>query len=84
MVIPKVHINGTARSELIELRLVAKNAIEAAIAAVREAAPHSRDFYHTGGYPAARDEHNRRIDQLQTLATEFANEAIELSEQEGK
>lgn len=45
MVVPSVHLNGTSKDELITQLVAVDHAIEKAIAAIRRAMPHNRDYY---------------------------------------
>ena len=76
---PIVNHNGTCRADLVQQRLVASVAIDAAIDAMRGMAPHGRD-YPTG--PAA-FEHDRdifwtRIGALAALRDAIVQEGVTL------
>lgn len=43
--IPRVHMNGTSRNELIEQHMAALRAVQAAQVALQNACPNGRDYY---------------------------------------
>jgi hypothetical protein len=70
---PTVHLNGTDRAGLLAQLTTARNAVEAAMDAVRAAAPHARDYYERidSTFPVARVEHILRIARLQSVRDEL-------------
>lgn len=74
---PTINLNGTSRDDLIEPRRKAFDHLQAAIDALRSAAPNGRDY---PGEPERclkdRDEHWRRLGQLQALADRLLHEAV--------
>ena len=64
--VPTVHTNGTSREALMEQRSDAIRALHAAERALREMAPHGRDFP-SGGLSEAMGQHERRVDSLRRL-----------------
>lgn len=73
MHLPQINLNGTARSDLLELYLDAKIALERAITALNAAAPHGRDYqtypdHSTVVYAALREHADRILKVRQVLA----------------
>jgi hypothetical protein len=81
---PTVHLNGTSRDSLIEQLSNAAQAIEAAIAAVCNAAPHPRDYYIQDGTPVLdiQAEHYDRVHRLLGVKTEIEEMLAHVLEQE--
>jgi hypothetical protein len=76
MHLPQPNLNGTTRSDLLELYLDAKLALEHAITALRAAEPHGRDYqtYPGGGaqiFYAAQREHADRILKVRQVLAEI-------------
>lgn len=76
---PFVNINGTSRKELIDQRLDAAVAVNAALAALQKTLPHGRDYI---GDPARYDHdrsvHWKRVDKLKELYDELHEEALQI------
>jgi hypothetical protein len=72
ILLPSVHMNGTSRQELLSLNFAALRAIDAALTALRAAAPNARDFYVQGDYAftVARAEHRCRVAALEQVREE--------------
>lgn len=70
---PTIHLNGTSRAELLAGYVEVIDALDEAIAALRRAAPHGRDYYSQSpnAYPQARDEHLARIAALDAIRQEI-------------
>jgi hypothetical protein len=72
---PKVNISGTSRSELVRQYSAAQVGIMQAIKAVREAAPHMRDFQTyedtSEAYRTALRQHMARVSALESMDNEF-------------
>ncbi len=81
--IPTVHMNGTSQDELVEQLCAASNALEAAIVALRGAAPNGRDFYPQGpdALTKAIAEHCDRITRIQNVKNEIDELALAVSDQ---
>lgn len=75
---PTVHLNGTARSELMEQYSAARQAIEAALKALQEASPNARDYYPQGPMAilSAQDQHRAWYQSIDNVRKDI--EAIEL------
>lgn len=76
MHLPQININGTARSDLLELYLDAKRALDHAVTALHAAEPHGRDYqtYPGGGAQilyAAQREHADRILKVRKVLAEI-------------
>ena len=65
---PTVHLNGSSGHELLRQNIEARNAVEAAIRLLQEAAPNGRDYYPQGA-DAWRDAHAEHVDRLKRLQT---------------
>lgn len=73
MIFPTVHLNGTNRGVLIEQLLAARDAVNNAMEALRNAAPNGRDYYPQGSrmiYQAT-DEHVARMLKLEEVHREL-------------
>jgi hypothetical protein len=73
MMIPTLHLNGSAASHLLEGYQDAIAAVEEAINSVANTAPHGRDYYvqSPAAYTVARDEHDTRIAKLTNIRVEL-------------
>lgn len=79
MIVPTVHLNGTAKIDLIGLVETAHFALNVAIERLQETAPNARDYYvqkDPGAFSKARAEHEARMHKL----ADVANELIQLHE----
>ncbi len=74
MMIPTVHLNGTAGHVLADQYLTAANAVGAAIDALCDAGPNARDYYVQGPDAglAAQREHEARVAKLKNVRDELA------------
>jgi hypothetical protein len=83
LAVPTVHLNGTSRESLLDVRGAAYDAIQAAYRAVREIAPNGRDYYPAGpvAMAAAEVAHRRRLLALHNLAEEIEAEMCAIDEQ---
>ncbi len=82
MVAPKININGTSAQELIENHLEARDAVEAAITALRKANPHPRDYQgEPDSYKFAREAYHARLGALQELVSDLYGIAINIDHQ---
>jgi len=82
VVMPFVHVNGTAASDLLDQRFAAVDALNAAGDALAKAAPNNRDYYlggpkHCG---AAHEQHDRRIAVLKGLIAELYEEITHIQD----
>ncbi len=76
---PIVNHNGTSRSDLVQQRLAASVAIDAAIDAMRGMAPHGRDYPNgPDALNADRDIHWARIGALAALREALIAEGLAL------
>lgn len=75
MHLPQININGTERSDLLELYLDAKIALERAITALGAAEPHGRDYQtypdHQSVFYAAQREHVARVLKVRQVLAEI-------------
>ncbi len=82
LIVPTVHMNGTNRESLLEQREVFYQAICGAAEALKQMAPHGRDYYiaEPGTFERATAQHERRQKTLDSLAQEILDEARILQE----
>ena len=75
MHLPIINLNGTARSDLLELYIDAKRALQHAVTALNAAAPHGRDYQtyrdHDSTFYAAQREHAERILMVRKVLSEI-------------
>lgn len=76
VIAPVVHLNGTNGNDLIEQLANAANGVDAAVLALKDAAPNARDYYvqdaNSGdAYRQARDEHAARFEKLEDVRREL-------------
>lgn len=73
---PIVHMNGTAREDLLDQRFALIDAITAAGDALAKAAPNARDYYPKGPEytEAANRQHDRRTAALKAITAELYEE----------
>lgn len=77
MILPIVHMNGTSKRELIQLRCDAANAVNRAIEALSVMSPNGRDYYPKPGLlEQAMQQHGRRLKALRDLYLELNEEAV--------
>lgn len=84
---PVVSNNGTSREELISQRRAIADAAIDLIEALKQAAPHSRDYptsvpYAFEGYAADRTTHQERIEAVRAIYESVCAEALALQQQE--
>ena len=81
MILPTIHLNGTAAEDLRDMHLKAADAVAVAIDALRLTAPHGRDFYSQdaefgyGGsaFSIARNEYMIRLVSLEVTLDDLMN-----------
>ena len=73
MILPRVHLNGTDRTTLLDQNLEALEAVRGAIAALERAQPHSRDYYMLGdgAVQAAIFAHVSRLQELERISRDL-------------
>ncbi|HET6927454.1 MAG TPA: hypothetical protein VFI48_11460 [Hyphomicrobiaceae bacterium] len=73
MMHPTVHLNGTARSDLLDGYLRARTELVQARHALYDAAPNGRDYYVQGpdAITKARDEHLARIAKIEDVIADI-------------
>ena len=83
--VPTVHLNGTSKRELIDLRAAAHSAVIAAMEKLVEAAPNARDFYVQGdeARQGAWSQHEARMTNLRAVRESLATELVAIDEQGG-
>ena len=74
LVLPVVHINGTAKQSLIDDICKAGGAVRAAMEALGQAAPNGRDYYPAGDavFRQARAQHDARLAALRGVYDELS------------
>jgi hypothetical protein len=81
---PIVHLNGTSKSDLINALSTAANAVSSAEKALRETAPHGRDYYvhkNPNAYRIALDHYRVRQEKLASIIEDLQEIAIKISDQ---
>ena len=73
MIAPRVHLNGTSRGSLLASIIEASQTISLAIDALRNTAPHGRDYYviSDNAYTQARTEYEARLTRLHETNNEL-------------
>lgn len=84
LAIPKIHVDGTSREELLRLNEEAQHALWQAINALTLAAPNGCDYI--GVTPAgtlleAKDQHNERLKRLQSVYAECQQMGLAIADQ---
>ena len=76
--LPQVNINGSSRRALVEARMIAIEAVRAAMQALGECSPNGRDYQTApkGEFEIARKVYCERFAFLDRLANELEEEAI--------
>jgi hypothetical protein len=85
VIIPRVHLNGTSKGELLEQFKTADRALRAAEEALQRAAPNERDYYviEPNPFEGARAAHVARIKALTKVREEIMAIAIGVVDQKG-
>lgn len=80
---PMVHLNGTSKEHLLEVRDNAWHALAKAYDAVKSIAPNGRDYYPYGAgeFERATESHMSRLGRIQEVIDELAAELVAISEQ---
>ncbi len=79
---PQVNLNGTSRRDLILQQVMVIDAIDGLIMAIRDAAPHRRDYQiDPPKFASDRGEFSRRLEVLYELKRQYS---LELSRLGGK
>ena len=83
LTIPRVHLNGTSQTELLDLRFAVVDALNEAGDAFAKASPNGRDYYPDGpeAFESANKQHERRIDTLKSLIKEMYDEVDAIQDQ---
>ena len=71
---PTVHLNGTSRDELLRQLLDADLALSTALAKLRQASPHARDYYVSqdpDAFKKARSQHDARCKAIFDVRNEI-------------
>ena len=73
MILPRVHLNGTDRTTLLDQNLEALEAVRGAIAALSRAEPNGRDYYMLGdgAVQAAMFAHVSRLQELERISRDL-------------
>ena len=81
MISPTLNINGSSADDLIQPRIAAYDALQAAIKALQQVTPNGRDYAHNDQSVADRQAHYDRIKAIHTIAAELVAEAHAIKEQ---
>jgi hypothetical protein len=83
MTAPTINNNGTSQARLLEQFSDARAAIDKAISALRETAPHGRDFMTApeGSFEAARTAFWERMDALQEISSDLMTVEVQIARQ---
>ena len=83
MIEPRLNLNGSSATDLIQPRVAARDALSAAIDALMRAAPHGRDYPgDSERCEADRALHFERIGRLAIVRAELLSEAIAIKNQQ--
>jgi len=84
MMVPTVHLNGTASEDLIEQLCDVSRALAEAIAVMQKAAPNGRDYYPQGpeAIKKALAEHAARLEMVDAVQREIEMLAERIEEQD--
>ncbi len=82
LALPTIHINGTSKSQLLELHITALQALRSAREALQEACPNERDFYPQGGGAIMRamEQHVTRLGLLDRITKELGEIAEHIAD----
>jgi hypothetical protein len=81
IVLPIIHLNGSGRENLVELRMNLYHALRDADDRLREMVPNGRDYYPVPGkLQHALEQHKRRATILKELANEIEIEIEAISD----
>ena len=80
MILPTVHLNGTAKDDLVGTLVEASTRLNDAYAAIRLTAPHGRDYYPQGpdALHTATQQHMKRLATLDSLIAEVDETALQI------
>ena len=75
MIKPTIHLNGTSKESLLDQVTDAREALNAAIGALNNAAPNARDYYPQGdsAFIQATLEHRNRVTKLVAVCNELSD-----------
>lgn len=70
---PTIHLNGTSADALLSQYAAAYKAVDDALNALAQSAPHGRDYYvqEQNAYEEAREEHRERLNKLRHVRGEL-------------
>lgn len=78
--VPHININGTSREELVRQQMNFLKTLDGAIEALKQAAPHGRDYITDEDYQKARVEYVERGGHLYRMRQEVENTLFEIME----
>jgi hypothetical protein len=82
MIRPIININGTSADDLIEPRIAAYDALQAAMVALQQVTPNGRDYPGDNDQCVAdREMHYARLRQIKLIMAEIMVEALAIKEQ---
>ena len=76
LAVPTLNANGTSKQQLLKQMTNVINQLDSAIAALREAAPHGRDYFTThslDSWASAAAEHRNRIKRITEVRDEISS-----------
>lgn len=81
LITPTVHLNGTSKEELVELRLAAVEACRALHEAMQKAMPNDRDYYPQGegAGKQAREAWAERLQLIELISDELLEDAMKIT-----
>jgi hypothetical protein len=80
---PQINLNGTAREQLVDQQLDVTHALDAALKAMSDAAPHPRDYqFRLDEYSAARNAWGERMQLIHNMRSEIEAHALSIHDQE--
>jgi hypothetical protein len=79
VVTPVIHLNGTSKEELLNLREDAYAALDAAASALRQMAPNARDYQGWEDFERARAQHAARVKALRDVQKAIEDECAAIN-----
>lgn len=81
LIVPVVHLNGTGKQDLIDMRERVDETLRLALAALKQMAPNGRDYYPVPGLmDRAVEQHFRRMRVLTDLQDELEEEIRQIDQ----
>lgn len=82
MILPVIHLNGTSKDALLDAYGIAVDALNTAYRAIKETAPHGRDYYPMGPHAmkVATEEHMERLRKVDAVRIEIEEMMTKIDE----